>query len=50
LLVASGAGFHGNNELTSLAGRLATVQYLVEELHADVNLADSAEGSARDIR
>jgi ankyrin repeat protein len=48
LLVAAGAGFHGNNELTSPAGRLATVQYLVEELRADVNLADTAEGAPRD--
>src|SRR5262245_39889276 len=47
LLAASGAGFHGNNELTTPFGRLATVQYLVEELHADVNLADTAEGSPR---
>jgi ankyrin repeat protein len=47
LLVASGAGFHGNNELTTPFGRLATVQYLVEELHADVNKADTAEGSPR---
>jgi len=47
LLVASGAGFHGNNELTTPFGRLATVQYLVEELHADVNVADTAEGSPR---
>jgi len=48
LLVAAGAGFHGNNELTTPSGRLATVKYLVEELNADVNLADTAEGSPRD--
>jgi ankyrin repeat protein len=47
LLAASGAGFHGNNELTTPFGRLAAVQFLIEELHADVNLADTAEGSPR---
>lgn len=47
LLVAAGAGFHGNNELTTSSGRLTAVQYLVEELHADVNVADTAEGAPR---
>ncbi len=48
LLVAAGAGFHGNNELTAPAGRMASVRFLVEELHVDVNGADTAPGSARD--
>jgi ankyrin repeat protein len=47
LLIAAGAGFHGNNELTTPTGRLATVKYLVEKLQADVNRTDTAEGSAR---
>jgi uncharacterized protein len=47
LLVAAGAGFHGNNELTAPAGRIATVRYLVEELHVDVNAADTAAGADR---
>ncbi len=47
LLVAAGAGFHGNNELTTPYGRLAAAQYLVEDLHADVNAADTAEGAPR---
>jgi len=47
LLVAAGAGFHGNNEMTAPFGRLAAVQYLVEELHADVNVADTAAGGPR---
>lgn len=48
LLIAAGAGFHGNNELTTPGGRLATVKYLVEELHADVNVADTAAGDGGD--
>lgn len=47
LLVAAGAGFHGNSELTTPHGRLAAVQYLIEELHVDVNIADTAEASDR---
>jgi ankyrin repeat protein len=47
LLVASGSGFHGNNELTTPNGRLAAVKYLVEELHADVNLGDTAPATPR---
>jgi hypothetical protein len=35
LLVAAGAGFHGNGELTTPFGRLTAVQYLIEELHTD---------------
>jgi ankyrin repeat protein len=47
LLVAAGAGYHGNNEMTAPYGRLASVKYLVEELGADVNVADTAAGAAR---
>jgi ankyrin repeat protein len=45
LLMASGAGTHGNDDVTAPAGRMAAVRYLVEELHADVNAADT--GSSR---
>jgi ankyrin repeat protein len=41
LLMASGAGTHGNDDVTAPPGRLAAVKYLVEELHADVNAADN---------
>jgi ankyrin repeat protein len=47
LLVAAGAGYHGNNEMTAPYGRMAAVKYLVEELGADVNAADTAEGGPR---
>ncbi len=47
LLIAAGAGFHGNNDLTTPFGRLAAVQYLVEELHADINAADTAAPTGR---
>src|SRR5262249_14371100 len=40
LLMASGAGTHGNDDVMAPPGRLAAVKYLVEELHADVNAAD----------
>src|SRR5215472_17792233 len=42
LLMASGAGTHGNDDVMAPAGRLAAVKYLVEDLHADVNAADIA--------
>jgi uncharacterized protein len=41
LLMASGAGTHGNDDVMAPLGRFAAVKYLVEELHADVNAADS---------
>jgi ankyrin repeat protein len=41
LLMASGAGVHGNDDVTAPFGRLAAVKYLVEELHANVNAADT---------
>jgi ankyrin repeat protein len=41
LLMASGAGTHGNDDVMAPPGRFAAVKYLVEELHADVNAADS---------
>jgi len=40
LLTASGAGFHGNDEVVTATGRLAAVKFLVEEMKADVNAAD----------
>ncbi len=40
LLMASGSGTHGNDDVMAPAGRFAAVKYLVEELHADVNAAD----------
>jgi ankyrin repeat protein len=40
LLVASGAGFHGNDDIITPAGRMAAVRYLVDEIHADVNAVD----------
>jgi ankyrin repeat protein len=44
LLIAAGAGVHGNDDVTAPMGRLAAVKYLVEELHADVNVADTGNG------
>jgi ankyrin repeat protein len=41
LLTAAGAGFHGNDEVTTPSGRLAAVKYLVDELNLDVNAADT---------
>jgi ankyrin repeat protein len=40
LLAASGAGFHGNDDIVTPIGRMAVVRYLVDELHADVNAVD----------
>ncbi len=40
LLTAAGAGYHGNDEVTTPYGRLPAVKYLIEELGADVNEAD----------
>ncbi len=40
LLVASGAGYHGNDDIVTPTGRMAAVRYLVDELHADVNAVD----------
>ena len=42
LLIASGAGTHGNDDVQAPPGRLEAVKYLVEELHLDVNSADKA--------
>ena len=41
LLIASGAGTHGNDDIEAPAGRLAAVKYLVEDLHLDVNASDN---------
>jgi len=46
LLMAAGAGVHGNDDVSAPVGRLAAVKYLVEELHLDVNAADTG-GNAR---
>jgi ankyrin repeat protein len=44
LLMASGAGTHGNDDVTAPPGRMAAIRYLVEELHANVNAADTGGG------
>ncbi len=44
LLMASGAGTHGNDDITAPPGRMAALRYLVEDLHADVNAADTGGG------
>jgi ankyrin repeat protein len=41
LLMAAGAGVHGNDDVSAPVGRLAAVKYLIEELHLDVNAADT---------
>lgn len=41
LAACAGQGFYGNNDRTVPAGRMPAVRYLVEELHAEVNTADS---------
>ncbi len=41
LLIASGAGTHGNDDIEAPAGRLAAVKYLIEDLHLDVNASDN---------
>jgi len=41
LLIATGAGTHGNDDIEAPMGRLAAVKYLVEDLHLDVNSADN---------
>jgi ankyrin repeat protein len=41
LLIATGAGTHGNDDIEAPAGRLAAVKYLVEDLHLDVNASDN---------
>jgi ankyrin repeat protein len=40
-LIASAAGFHGNDEITTPQGRMPAVRYLVEEFGADVNQVDT---------
>jgi ankyrin repeat protein len=44
LLMASGAGTHGNDDIMAPPGRMTALRYLVEELHADVNAADTGGG------
>jgi ankyrin repeat protein len=41
LLMTAGAGVHGNDDVTAPTGRLLAVKYLVEDLQADVNAADT---------
>src|SRR5262245_10053307 len=41
LLIATGAGTHGNDDVEAPQGRLAAVKYLVEDLHLDVNATDN---------
>jgi ankyrin repeat protein len=41
LLIASGAGTHGNDDIEAPPGRLAAVKFLVEQLDADVNASDN---------
>jgi ankyrin repeat protein len=40
LLAASGAGFHGNDDIVTPLGRMAAVRYLIDDLRADVNAID----------
>ena len=42
LLALSGSGFYGNDDRTAPAGRMPALQFLVEELHANVNAADTS--------
>lgn len=42
LLIATGAGTHGNDDIMTPQGRMASLRYLVEELHMDVNSAENA--------
>jgi ankyrin repeat protein len=44
LNVATGAGVHGNDEITAPGGWMPGVHYLVDELGADVNQADINRG------
>jgi ankyrin repeat protein len=48
LLIASGAGTHGNDDISAPPGRLAAVKLLVEELHADVNVTDNGATGPRE--
>jgi ankyrin repeat protein len=41
LMMAAGAGVHGNDDISAPVGRLAAVKYLVEEVRLDVNAADT---------
>jgi len=41
LLALSGSGFYGNDDRAVPAGRMPATRYLVEELHANVNAADT---------
>jgi ankyrin repeat protein len=44
VLIASGAGTHGNDDVNAPPGRLAALKYLIEELRSDVNAKDSGGG------
>jgi ankyrin repeat protein len=49
LLIAAGAGTHGNDDIEAPPGRMAAVRYLVEDLHLDVNAADNGASGRRDM-
>ena len=40
-LAATGAGAHGNDEVTAAAGRMAAVRFLLEDIGFDVNSTDN---------
>jgi ankyrin repeat protein len=44
VLIASGAGTHGNDDVNAPPGRLAALKYLIEELRSDVNAKDTGGG------
>jgi ankyrin repeat protein len=46
LLMAAGAGVHGNDDVSAPAGRLAAIQYMVEEYNDNVNAADGRANAA----
>jgi len=44
LLMSAGAAYQGTDEVVVPQGRMASVRYLVDELHVDVNATDSKGG------
>jgi len=49
LMVLAGAGYRGNDAITSPAGRMPAMRYLVEELGANVNETDDAAGASKRV-
>jgi len=47
LMVLAGAGYSGNDAVTSPAGRMPAMRYLVEELGANVNETDEIAGTSK---